>query len=96
MADLAINNGPNQSTALAPNPYDILKADSTNITIRTLKVLTHQPPGSLRRDRIELAGLGFDWPNAAMVHGFDHLLGYNPLRLGIVTDVLLAGNTFWS
>jgi hypothetical protein len=35
---------------------------------------------------VELAGLGFEWPNTAMVHGFDHTLGYNPLRLADVSD----------
>jgi hypothetical protein len=30
---------------------------------------------------VELAGLGFHWPNASLVHGLHHTLGYNPLRL---------------
>jgi hypothetical protein len=30
---------------------------------------------------VELAGIGFAWPNLGMIHGFDHTLGYNPLRL---------------
>ncbi|MEZ5844719.1 MAG: hypothetical protein R3D27_13435 [Hyphomicrobiaceae bacterium] len=92
-ADLALNNGPNESTALAPAPYDILKPDTRNSTIRLIKSLTRQPPGSPRRDRVELAGLGFEWPNAAMVHGFDHVLGYNPLRLEVVTEAIGAGDT---
>ena len=35
-----------------------------------------------RRDRVELAGLGFHWPNASMTHRLENTLGYNPVRLG--------------
>ncbi|NJM37878.1 MAG: hypothetical protein HC845_08515, partial [Akkermansiaceae bacterium] len=35
-----------------------------------------------RRDRIELLGLGFHWPNASLTHELENTLGYNPLRLG--------------
>lgn len=80
-ADLHANNGPNESTALPPKIYDVLETSTKNETIALLKHLTAQPAGSTRRDRVELLGLGFEWPNASMVHGFDHTLGYNPLRL---------------
>ena len=80
-ADLAANNGPNEFTALPPSGYAMLEQDGSNETIRLLKSLLVQRPGSSRRDRVELTGLGFEWPNAAMVHGIDHVLGYNPLRL---------------
>ena len=92
-ADLAVNNGPNESTALPVGNYDILQHDCRNETIRLLKTLLRQPAGSPRRDRVELAGLGFEWPNASLVHGFDHLLGYNPLRLQVITDAIGAGDT---
>jgi hypothetical protein len=36
----------------------------------------------LRRDRVELTGLGFHWPNASLTHALENILGYNPLRLG--------------
>jgi hypothetical protein len=80
-ADLAVNNGPNESTALPPEKFAMLDAEVPSETIRIIKSLARQPPGSPRRDRVELAGLGFEWPNAAMVHAFDQTLGYNPLRL---------------
>ncbi len=80
-ADLHANNGPNESTALPPKFYDVLQPTTKNETIALLKHLTAQPAGSPRRDRVELLGMGFEWPNASMVHGFDHTLGYNPLRL---------------
>ena len=71
----------------------MLEQDGPNETIRLLKSLLVQRPGSSRRDRVELTGLGFEWPNAAMVHGIDHVLGYNPLRLEVVTQAVGAGDT---
>ena len=85
-ADLALNNGPSESTALPPQRFDILDPDTKNETILLLKRLLGQPLPSDRRDRVELLGVGFEWPNAPMIHGFDHTLGYNPLRLADVSD----------
>jgi hypothetical protein len=81
MADLARNNGPNESTALPPARYDILDPETKNETICLLKKLLQQPLPSARRDRVELVGVGFEWPNLGLIHGFEHTLGYNPLRL---------------
>ena len=92
-ADLGVNNGPNESTALPPELYDVLRHDTKNETIGLLKRLTAQPSGSPRRDRVELLGLGFEWPNAGMVHGFDHTLGYNPLRLADFSDAVGTRDT---
>jgi hypothetical protein len=77
--DLAWNNGPNESTALPPATYDVLRPGTANETIAALK--GKLGPGAL--DRVELAGLGFHWPNASLVHGLHHTLGYNPVRLGL-------------
>lgn len=87
-ADLGVNNGPNESTALSPQLYDVLRPETHNETIAVLKRLTRQPTGSPRRDRVELLGMGFEWPNAAMVHGLDHTLGYNPLRLADFSEAV--------
>ncbi|AMJ60560.1 hypothetical protein [Bosea sp. PAMC 26642] len=87
-ADLGTNNGPNESTALSPEIYDVLRPETQNETVRVLKRLVAQPAGSPRRDRVELLGMGFEWPNAGMVHGFDHTLGYNPLRLADFSDAV--------
>ena len=89
-ADLAWNNGPNESTALPVAQYDILQPNCRNETIRFLKERLRRTPGSPWRDRIELVGLGFEWPNATLVHGFEHTLGYNPFRLGIVSTAIGA------
>lgn len=81
--DLAVNNGPSESTALPATMYDVLRADSGNETIAILKRETARTAGPDRRDRIELAGIDFHWPNASLVHELDNTLGYNPLRLGL-------------
>ncbi|MGX5734473.1 hypothetical protein [Bosea thiooxidans] len=87
-ADLGVNNGPNDSTALPPSMYDVLQPQTKNETIALLKNLMVPVPGSTRRDRVELLGMGFEWPNAGMVHGFDHTLGYNPLRLAEFSEAV--------
>jgi hypothetical protein len=82
--DLALNNGPNESTALPASSYEVLKPDCSNETIRYLKTHMRRAVGSAWRDRVELVGLGFEWQNAALVHGLEGTLGYNPFRLGEV------------
>ncbi len=84
-ADLAFNNGPNESTALPPSTYEVLEPKSRNETIALLHRKLGEPKSPDRRDRVELVALGFHWPNASLVHGLDNTLGYNPLRLGLYT-----------
>jgi hypothetical protein len=79
--DLALGNGPNESTALPPAHYDVLRADTKNETIALLRQRLADAAGADRIDRVELAAVGFDWPNLGMIHGFQHDLGYNPVRL---------------
>jgi hypothetical protein len=79
--DLAYNNGPNGATALPTAHYDVLEPATGNPTIAFLKEKTVQ--NATRRDRVELAGLGFHWPNASITHRLENTLGYNPLRLGL-------------
>ena len=80
-ADLAWNNRPNESTGLPPSFYDALRPDTTNETVALLKQKLAATAAPDRRDRVELIGIGYHWPNLALVHGFDHLFGHNPLRL---------------
>jgi hypothetical protein len=84
--DLALNNGPNESTALPPASYEVLKPDCKNETIHFLKKNMRRANGSRWRDRVEVVGLGFEWQNAALVHGLEGTLGYNPFRLAEVAD----------
>jgi hypothetical protein len=83
-ADLAANNGPGSATALPPAVYDVLQPATGNATIATLRRLVVD--NDRRRDRIELAGLGFHWPAASLVHGLENTLGYNPLRLALYSQ----------
>lgn len=81
ICDLAYSNGPGGATALPPGVYAVLDSESKNETIVLLKKLTRHSQSETRRDRIELAGLGFHWPNASLSHGLENTLGYNPLQL---------------
>jgi hypothetical protein len=92
IVDLSVNNGPSESTALPAEQYEVLRADSGNETIALLKRETARTAGPDRRDRIELAGIDFHWPNASLVHGLDNTLGYNPLRLGLYSQATGAGD----
>jgi hypothetical protein len=80
-ADLAWNNAPNESTGLPPTVYHALRVDTKNETIALLKqkLTEHAPPD--RRDRVELIGIAYPWPNISLIHDFDHVFGHNPLRL---------------
>ncbi|MFO1115307.1 MAG: hypothetical protein U1E28_06470 [Beijerinckiaceae bacterium] len=81
--DFALGSGPNESTALPPSRFEMLRPNSTNETIRLLREKLAANTAPDHRDRMEFAALGFDWPNASLVHGFDQNLGYNPLRLSL-------------
>ncbi len=83
--DLAWNNGPNGASGLPPEMVEMLEPDTRNETVALLKRLTAAGRSDTRRDRVELAGLGFNWPNASLTHGLENTLGYNPVRLGIYT-----------
>jgi hypothetical protein len=89
--DLAYNNGPNSATALPTAHYDVLGPATRNPTIAFLKEKVVQ--NDTRRDRIELAGLGFHWPNASLTHRLENTLGYNPVRLGIYSKATGAIDT---
>ncbi|MET0606341.1 MAG: hypothetical protein ABWZ80_07780, partial [Beijerinckiaceae bacterium] len=73
--------------------YDVLDPNTTNETIRFLKERLAQSGPSDRRDRVEMVGLGYAWPNVGLVHGFDHTLGFNPLRLADYADATGAIDT---
>jgi hypothetical protein len=90
--DLSLNNAPNQSTGLPPQAYDILREHTGNETIGFIKARLAENHEQDRRDRVELAGLGFAWPNAGLSQGFDMSLGYNPIRLTLFVDVTHAND----
>jgi hypothetical protein len=88
--DLALSNKPNESTALPPDRYDVLSFDTKNETIELIKAKLKETAAPDRRDRVELAAVDFEWPGTGLVHGFDHDLGYNPVRLKLFTDATNA------
>ena len=92
-ADLILSNGPSESTGKpAGRAQEALKPDTTNETIAFLSRHVRRGLRTSWRDRIEIAGVGFDWQNAAEAHGLDQTLGYNPLRTDLVTRALGAGD----
>ncbi len=82
-ADLAGNNGPNGASGLPPEMVEMLEPGTKNETVALLKRLVSEGRSDTRRDRVELVGLGFHWPNGSLTHGLENTLGYNPVRLGI-------------
>lgn len=80
-ADLGFNNGNNGSSAQPPALFEALDPSSRNETITWLK--SHVRNDSTYRDRVELVGIGFHWPNASIPHRLDNTLGNNPVRLGL-------------
>ena len=91
--DLAFSNGPGGATALPPQMFDVLDPATQNDTIALLKQKTIETRDATHRDRVEIVGFGFHWPNASLTHGLEATLGYNPLRLGHFTRATGAGDT---
>jgi len=92
-ADLAWNNAPNESTGLLPAVYDALRPDTANETIALLKAKLAATAAPDRRDRVELIGIAYPWPNISLIHGFDHVFGHNPLRLKAFAAATGVGDT---
>lgn len=89
--DFGWNLRPNDSTGLSPKIYEVLNQNSQNAILAELKqrVVTNDT----RRDRVELTGLGFEWPNLGLIHRLENTLGYNPLRLRHFSLATGAGDT---
>lgn len=81
VADLAWNNAPNESTGLKSETYEAMHSDTKDETIALLKSKLEAAAAPDRRDRVELIGVAYHWPNIGLIHDFDHLFGHNPLRL---------------
>jgi hypothetical protein len=96
--DLTWNNGINGATALPTKEIDMLQPATANETLAKLKSLmvagqTQTEPTGSRRDRTELIGLGFHWPNASLTHGLEQTLGYNPVRSKLYVAATGAGDS---
>jgi hypothetical protein len=92
-ADLAWSYAPNVSTALPRERFDALRQGTRNETVRLLKRELAALSAPDRRDRVELIGLGYHWPNLSMAQNFDHVFGHNPLRLSAFQAATHAGDT---
>jgi hypothetical protein len=92
-ADLAWMNGPNESTGLPPAMYDALRPAAANATVALIRHRLAETAAPDRRDRVELIGIGYHWPNLSLTHGFDHVLGHNPLRLRDFTRATCSCDT---
>jgi hypothetical protein len=79
--DLAINNSPHVSTALPPSEFAALRQYTGNETVRLLKQRLAAAAAPNRRDRVEMIGMGYQWPNLSLAQDFDQVFGHNPLRL---------------
>jgi len=79
--DLGYNNGPSSSSSLPPSTFAMFEPDGRDAVVRALK--SRVVNDDTRRDRVELAGLGFHWPNASMTQRLENTLGYNPVRLSL-------------
>jgi hypothetical protein len=91
-ADLAWNNAPHESTGLPPAMYDALRPGTQNETVALIKQrLATQEPN--HRDRVELIGIAYHWPNICLIHGCDHVFGHNPLRLKEFYEATRVGDT---
>lgn len=91
--DLAWNNAPDESTGLPQGQFEYLRSDTTNETISIIKGRLAATSAPDRRDRIELIGIGYHWPNIGMIHDLDHLFGHNPLRLADFAKATAAPDT---
>jgi hypothetical protein len=90
--DLAFNNAPHESTGLPPARYDAMRPDTRNETLALIRQRLAAQPGE-HRDRIELLGIEYHWPNICMIHGCEQVFGHNPLRLKWFYDATNVGDT---
>jgi hypothetical protein len=90
--DLALNNAPHESTGLPPARYDVMRPDTRNETLALIRGRLASQPAE-HRDRIELIGIEYHWPNICMIHGCEHVFGHNPLRLKWFYDATYVGDT---
>jgi hypothetical protein len=92
-ADLGWNNAPHISTALPPAQFDALRYRTQNETVRLLKTRLAEAAAPDRRDRAELIGIDYHWPNLSLAQDFDQVFGHNPLRLRSFYEATHVGDT---
>lgn len=93
VADFAWHNAPNESTGLPSAHFEALRADTKNETVALLRAKLAAAAAPDRRDRVELIGVAYHWPNIGLIHDFEHLFGHNPLRLRDFVRATAAADT---
>src|SRR6516164_1419863 len=73
--------------------FDALRANTDDETVRLLKARLAGAAAPDRRDRVELVGIEYHWPNLSLAQGFDHVFGHNPLRLRWFQEATHVGDT---
>jgi hypothetical protein len=73
--------------------YDALRPDTGNETVALLKAKLAETAAPDRRDRVELIGIGYHWPNLSLSHNLEHVFGHNPLRLRDFARATGVGDT---
>jgi hypothetical protein len=91
--DLGWNNAPHISTALPTDQFEALRPNTDDETVRLLKARLAAAAAPERRDRVELIGIAYHWPNLSLAQGFDHVFGHNPLRLSWFRAATHVGDT---
>jgi hypothetical protein len=91
--DLGWNNAPHISTALPPGQFEALTQGTHNETVRLLHAKLAETAAPDRRDRVELIGIDYHWPNLSLAQDLDHVFGHNPLRLRRFYDATNVGDT---
>ncbi|MEA3070033.1 MAG: hypothetical protein QOD29_1479 [Alphaproteobacteria bacterium] len=92
-ADLGWNNAPHVSTALPPARFDALRQDTGNATVQLIRSRLAAAAAPDRRDRVELIGIDYHWPNLPLAQDFDGVFGHNPLRLHSFYEATHVGDT---
>jgi hypothetical protein len=92
-ADLAWSNAPHVSTALPRDHFNALRPNTTDETVRLIKARLAAAAAPDRRDRVELIGIEYHWPNLSLAQGLDHVFGHNPLRLRWFYEATHVGDT---
>jgi len=93
VADFAWNNAPNESTGLPREDFDALRRNSRDEIVALLKAKLAATAAPDRRDRVEIIGVAYHWPNVGLIHDFDHLFGHNPLRFADFVQATAAPDT---
>jgi hypothetical protein len=91
--DFGWNNAPNESTGLPSSQYDALRSDTGDETLALLKSKLKAAAAQDRRDRVEMIGVAYHFPNIGLIHDLDHLYGHNPLRLALFENATGAPDT---